>query len=435
MKKQAERFGKLELEHFYKIGLETIKQLETPNGILASSANEIYGCIFGRDSLITALKLLKAYDYNKDSYLLSIAKKVLLGLVKLQGKEVNIESGEEPGRCIHEFRPTKHEYLTKHHNPPWYTYPDGTMKIYDSLDATPLLLICMMKYFERTNDQDLLSSNYENIELAIEWILKFGDKNNDGLIDFQMDPKRKHGGLIAQGWMDSMQYAFFEDHTEPAFPIAPIEVQAYSYLALMLWSRFFKKEKTRMSKLLFDRAQHLKEQFNMQFVLDRKDALIFPFAIDGRGRAMTSKRSNIGHVLWAAEVSQSERKCILDGRFIESLVKSLLQPDIFEPKAGVRTLSMNSRMFDVMSYHNGSIWPHDNSIIAEGMENFGFKEAAMKVRRAVFAAYEYFQTPLELYTAENGKIQECILSNGQGACRQQAWSAATMIADSLALNR
>src|SRR5579884_953831 len=133
-------------QQLWQLALNTIKELETENGILASSREEIFGCIFGRDSLVTCLKLLKVYSRTKDAYLLALVRKSLVNLMQLQGREVNIESGEEPGKCIHEFRPNGHERLTKLLKHPWYVYPDGAMRNYDSVDATPLLLIAAYRY-------------------------------------------------------------------------------------------------------------------------------------------------------------------------------------------------------------------------------------------------------------------------------------------------
>src|SRR6185437_15082746 len=126
-------------EHLWDIGYSALRELETEQGILASGKEEIFGCIFGRDSLITTLEMLRAYERTGDAYLLALAHKVLTNLIALQGKEVNIESGEEPGKCIHEFRPSNHGHLTGHSEHPWYVYPDDVMRNYDTVDATPLL--------------------------------------------------------------------------------------------------------------------------------------------------------------------------------------------------------------------------------------------------------------------------------------------------------
>ncbi|KKQ45752.1 MAG: Amylo-alpha-16-glucosidase [Candidatus Moranbacteria bacterium GW2011_GWC2_37_8] len=422
-------------DYFYNLGMQTIQALEVPGGVLASSAEEIYGCIFGRDSLISALKLLKSHDYESNPYYLYLTRKILEGLLELQGKEINIESGEEPGKCIHEFRATAHERLTKTGTPPWYMYSDGTMRNFDSIDSTPLLLIALYRYFQKSSDTDFIKEKEKNINLALDWILNFGDKNGDGFIDYEKHPERKAGGLDVQSWMDSAESVFHEDDIAVVFPISPVEAQAYSYLALKLWSKYFSEHTKKRAEILSQKAKHLKQEFNKRFVFGQPEYPIFAHAIDNNGKALVSKRSSIGHILWAClnEKDDGKKDCILDKQFIEPLIKNILQPDIFEPTAGIRTLSKESRVFDPISYHNGSIWPHDNSLIAEGMQNFGFKKEAHLVRHAIFSAYTHFQTPIELFAFHEGNYLEYKSQSGQIACREQAWSAASMIADALAL--
>lgn len=422
-------------EKFFKLGLETIKALEVSHGVLASSSQEIYGCIFGRDSLITSLKLLKAYEYDQNPYYLYLTRKILEGLLDLQGKEVNVESGEEPGKCIHEFRATDHEHLTKATTTPWFMYSDGTMRNFDSVDSTLLLLISLYRYLQKSKDANFIEINIDKIKLSLAWIFEFGDKNNDEFIDYQKHPERKAGGLIVQNWMDSAESVFHEDEVDVSFPVAPVEAQGYAYLALKLWSKYFKNESFEFSKKLFEKAEKMKNKFNKKFVLENSDELIFAHALDNHGKPLTSKRSSIGHVLWASLniKDDGERDSILNEEFIKPLINYLMQPDIFEKDAGIRTLSKNSKVFDPISYHNGSIWPHDNSLIAEGMENFGYKKEAFEIRSALFSAYDHFQTPVELFAFHEGNFLEYKSSSGQIACRQQAWCAASMIADSLAL--
>lgn len=426
-----------DLDYFYNLGLRTVKALEVPDGILASSGEEIYGCIFGRDSLITSLKLLRAFRLEPDPYYLELTKKILESLVRLQGKEVNIESGEEPGKCIHEFRKTGHEHLTKS-DQPWYQYPDGTMRNFDTVDATPLLLIALFRYLRSSEDQNFFIEHQDSIELALDWLFDYGDKNGDGFIDYQKNPERKGGGLIVHSWMDSTESVFHEDEGETVFPIAPVEVQAYAYLALVLWSDFYKPLDISRSSRYFYRAKELKELFNEKFVIDdNKPNAAFIHALDGKGKPLSSVRSSIGHVLWASttQLENHEAECILDKRYLESLVQRLMQPDIFVPEAGIRTLSAASRLFDPASYHNGSIWPHDNSIIAEGMENLGYPGEAARIRQALFQAYKHFKTPIELFVYWNEKFHQYKSVGGQIACNQQAWSAASMVADTLELKK
>ena len=415
------------------LGLNTIRELETDLGILASGRQEIYGCIFGRDSLLTALKLLRAYERTGDSYLLALVKKVLANLSQLQGRTVNIESGEQPGKCIHEYRPFGHEHLTRRSNLPWYLYEDGIMRNYDSVDSTPLLLIAINRYWQLSGDQEFLSAMLPTVYAALEWIVFYGDSNGDGFVDYIFPPQRKYGGLITQSWMDSGESLFHEDGSPVPYPIAPVEIQGYVYLALKLWSNYFKNTNQAYADSLASKSQALKSAFNDKYVLHAKGEVSLAFALDGHGNPLTATRSSMGHCLWAAlrPDLDGELDSILDVTLAAKLVDRLLRPDLFEPLAGIRTLSANSPHFDAFSYHNGSIWPHDNGLIVEGFENFGFNAEARLVRQAFSAAVGHFQTPIELFAYFNGKYGEWCSPEGQKACRQQAWSAATLLAESL----
>lgn len=419
----------------WQLGYETLRELETERGVLASGRDEIYGCIFGRDSLITALKLLEVYRKSQDEYFLGVVKKILLNLLDLQGKEVNIESGEEPGKCIHEFRPDKHEHLTKHLDRPWYVYPDSIMRNYDSVDATPLLLIALYEYYSLTKDESFLELVRLHAERAIDWILIYGDTNGDGLIDYRFHPDRNYGGLVTQSWMDSHDSVFHEDGTPIIYPIAPIEAQAYAYVALRAWSKLLYRPG------LLERADQLKKVFNEKFIIEDMQPSLFAddgwmwslaFAVDGVGKPCISPRSSMGHCLWAVyeDEETGELESILDGEYIEKLVKRLMAQDLFTPKAGIRTLSTKSIKFHPMSYHNGSIWPHDTSIIIEGLENFGYTKESERVRKALLHAYRYFRTPIELF-AFDGAITEYRSPTGQTACKKQAWSAAALLSETL----
>jgi glycogen debranching enzyme len=418
--------------HLWDLGYTTIHELETENGILASGREEIYGCIFGRDSLITSLTLLKTYERTGDSYFLTLVKKILFNLASLQGKEVNIQSGEERGKCIHEFRPANHEHLTKALASPWFVYPDNMMRNYDTVDATPLFLIAIHEYYRLTRDHEFMRIMVPHVKSALNWILKYGDTNADGFIDYRFHPDRTSGGLHAQSWMDSSE-SLFHDNGEPvAYPIAPVEVQAYAYAALRRWSHYFMIHNPLLAIRATKKANILKERFNKKFVLQGPLTWNMAFAIDGTGKPLTGTRSSMGHVLWAASKKiDGSMDTILDAAYIPQLVERLMAPDLFEPQAGVRTLSSQSKQFDPGSYHNGSIWPHDTAMIIEGFMNFGYRLEAGRVRKALMSAYEYFKTPLELFVYRDGEYREYQSASGQGACRKQAWSAAALLAESV----
>ncbi len=418
----------------WNLGFDTIRELEVDLGILASGKEEIYGCIFGRDSLITSLKLLRVYENTKDPYFLMLVKKILSTLTDLQGKEINIESGEEPGKCIHEYRPSGHEHLTQSLDIPWYLYPDNIMRNYDSIDSTPLYLITLYRYYQASGDAKFIRSLLPHIKLALDWILIYGDKNQDGFIDYGLNPDRKYGGLVTQSWMDSAESVFHEDESRITYPIAPVEAQSYAFLATKLWSTYFKNSKSNSeqtySETLETYAVHLKSRFNNTYVIKDEMGISLAAGIDGKGKLMTSARSSMGHCLWAClELGRDGiQECIVDDSLVPEIVNRLMQPDLFTPKAGVRTLSTLSRCYAPNSYHNGSIWPHDTSIISEGFELFGYKDAALIIRDALFHAVSHFNTPIELFVYDED-YQEYLDPRGHGACKKQAWSAASLLKD------
>jgi glycogen debranching enzyme len=419
-----------EARFLWDTGLQTIKELEVDEGILASSKEEIYGCIFGRDSLITAQKLLRVYHKTGDSYFLGVVKKILLYLLQLQGKNINIESGEEPGKCIHEFRMTGHERLTKQLAKPWYVYSDNTMRNYDSADATSLLLITLYDYYALTRDEEFLTAVLPSIEAALDWITVYGDINEDGFVDYYLHPDRTFGGLQTQSWMDSNESVFHESGEKVTYPIAPVEVQAYSYLALRQWADYYKDHEHKRSEQLTRKADTLKRLFNEKFVIWDGGEWSIAFVLDGAGKPCVSARSSMGHALWAARRNKrGDWDTILDDEHIPRLVKRIMAPDLFEPMAGVRTLSTRSSQYAANSYHNGSIWPHDTSIIIEGLGNFGFDKEAAQVKNALLKGYAHFQTPIELFVFDNGLISEYLSESGQRACKKQAWSAAALLSE------
>ncbi len=420
-----------ETDVLWNLGFETIKELETELGILASGKEEIFGCIFGRDSLITSLKLIKVYEHTKDPYFADLVKKILLNLASLQGREINIESGEEPGKIIHEFRPNNHDHLTKNIDKPWYVYPDNAMRNYDSIDSTPLFLIACYRYWQLTDDVDFIAALEGNVKLSLNWILNYGDTNGDGFIDYRLNPERKHGGLQTHSWMDSTESVFHEDGTRVVLPIAPVEAQGYAFLALKLWSRFYFYRDASFSTTLKSRATLLKTAFNNTFVTSDARGMILATGIDGNGKLLSIARSSMGHVLWASLEAEKDwvTESILKDEFVPHIVARLMEPDLFETKAGIRTLSSHSKYYSPNSYHNGSIWPHDTSITASGMDIFGYHTESSRIRNALLQALNHFQTPIELFVYDE-TYAEYTSPSGQKACKKQAWAAASMLRDS-----
>ncbi len=415
-----------EAEELWRLGRRSLQELEDERGITASARGEAYGCIFGRDSLITALTLLSFSRQSGDRSYIPLVKKILSNLSKLQGKHVNIESGEEPGKCIHEFRTEKFEHLTKSADP-WYVYPDQTLRNYDTADATSLYLMAFYELYALTGDFFFVENHLQHIVAALWWIFDYGDADDDGLIDYSFHPKRKFGGLKTQSWMDSTESVFFEDKdARPNYPIAPIEVQAYAFVALKNYSDFFRSRDAQFSKRLNERAKSLKHEFNNRFVKPSAHSIAVAYAIDGTGKQLWSARSSMGHALWASYRGGIIPESIIEDKYIPAVVGRLMSRDLFVPGAGIRTLSSGSKRYDATSYHNGSIWPHDSAMVAEGLETFGYVGEAHSVRSGILRAYRHFNTPIELFAYDEGFLEyEGV--NGSRACRVQAWSAASLL--------
>lgn len=412
---------------------QSLLGLATEDGINASGRDEIYGCIFGRDSALTILKIIRVYRKQthkvrpcvRNIELMKICRRALLTLCRLQGMEVNIESGEEPGKFIHEFRKEKFEHL-RNLPKPWYLYPDGFLRNYDSLDSTPLMLIVLYKYWQATGDNQFLISTLPYVELGLNWIITFGDRDKDGLVDYTLHTKRKHGGLTVQSWTDSHQSLRRKNSLFPKYPIAPVEVQGYAWLALKLWSEFFAASAPSFAGKLAGQADYMKKMFNLMFVFRSKGFYFAGQAIDGDKQLIKTITGNPLICLWAAD----KRESIIEDKFIASMIDRAFLPDLFDPDAGIRTMSTLSPTYNPKadSYHNGSFWPVLNGLITEGLENFCFYEKARILKEASLKPIYHFNCPLELYIKdESGNFFEYISASGQTGCKVQAWSAASAL--------
>lgn len=408
---------------------QSLLDLATEDGINASGKDEIYGCIFGRDSAKTILKILKSHQKQPSLELLEICRKGLLTLCSLQGKEVNIESGEEPGKFIHEFRKDKFDHLLALKKP-WYLYDDGNLRNYDSIDSTPLILIALYKYFQITLDSKFLISVLPQVEMGLNWIITYGDKDKDNLVDYTLHKDRIHGGLVVQSWTDSYESLMQKDGKFPTYPIAPIEVQAYTWLALKLWARFYKTQSPKFAQKLERFASELKEIFNKLFIFKDGEYYFGAQAIDGNKNLIKTITANPLICLWATDITDTKVECILEEKYIDSMIERAFLPDLFDKDAGIRTMSKNSPTFNPSenSYHNGSFWPMLNGLITEGLEIWGYKSKAAALKKASLKPIYHFNSPIELYMKDpEGNLSEFVSPTGQVGCRVQAWSAASAL--------
>ncbi len=406
-----------------------LRDLETTDGINASGKDEVFGCIFGRDSFITILKLLKTYRTKKDSDLLAICRKTLLTHTKLQGKTINIESGEQPGKFIHEYRVDKYERLINRPRP-WYVYPDKILRNYDSIDATPLGLIAIHEYYQITKDEAFLRTVLPSVRDGLQWIMRYGDMDDDYLLEYELPVSRKFGGLVVQSWTDSVATLVDKSGTMPPYPIAPVEVQAIAYMALTLWSDFFMHEKQseKGAQALDKFAKELKKSFEKQFLLKDKGKWYLAQALDGKKRPIPTITSNPLLCLWASYRKNGKTIGILPEGIVDDIVARGFQPDLFVSHAGIRTMSSESPTFNPSenSYHNGSFWPMLNGLILEGLENYGFLKEAKMLTIAMLEPIYHFDSPIELYIEKEGSYIPYKSIYGQSSCMNQAWSAAAL---------
>lgn len=414
----------MDRNHLYQLAHNSLINLATEDGINASGKEDLFNCIFGRDTALTVLKILRAHQKQPSPKLLEISKKALQTMTTLQGTEINIESGEQPGKFIHEFRRVNFDHLLRGEKP-WYVYPDGLMRNYDSLDSTPLTLIAIYRYWEITQDNEFLLAVLPTVEAGLNWMVTFGDLDKDQLLEYEFAKERRFGGLNVHSWTDSNQSMLKQDGTFPTYPIAPIEVQSFAWLALKLWSNFYLDQSLIFSHKLSSYADSMKKQFNEKFIFKENGLFYGAQALDGEKIQLRTITANPLLCLWAAYKTES----IIDSRYIKDFIQRAFLPDMFLEDAGLRTMSALAPNFNPNedSYHNGSFWPILNGLIVEGLENFEFLEESQKLQQASLLPFLHFTSPVELYIRNGQGYALYQSSHGQISCQDQAWSAAALL--------
>jgi glycogen debranching enzyme len=355
-----------------------------------------YSVPFGRDGILTALEYLWVDP--------SMARGVLQFLASTQATKTDAARDAEPGKIVHEIR---HGELAALGEIPFGCY-------YGTIDATPLFVVLAGEYFQRTADRATIEALWPNLERALEWIDRYGDIDGDGYVEYA---RRSATGLVNQGWKDSEDSVFHADGRLATGSIALCEVQGYAYLARVHAARLARTLGREDHAGELERAAgRLREQFERDFWCE--DLGAYALALDGDKRACRVVTSNAGHVLWSGIASDEHAR---------RTGSTLMSPRSFSGW-GVRTLAEGEPRYNPMSYHDGSIWPHDNAIIAMGLARYGMKREAAAIARAMYDASVF---------ADLHRLPELFCGFARGpecegptlypvACSPQAWASAAV---------
>ncbi|HEY6304893.1 MAG TPA: glycogen debranching N-terminal domain-containing protein [Candidatus Angelobacter sp.] len=349
--------------------------------------------LFGRDSLITSYQML---PFSPE-----LAATTLHALAGAQGKKEEEVTEEEPGRILHELRFGELTHFRERPQAPYY----------GASDTTPLFLVLLDEYERWTGDTELVKSLEPNARAALDWIDKWGDRDGDGYIEYQ---RKTNLGLDNQCWKDSWNSILFRDGTLAPTPRATCEIQGYAYDGKVRCARLAREiwKDEALAVKLEKQAAELKRRFNEDFwIPDRK---FFAVALDGHKKKVDSLCSNIGHLLWSGIVDQE--KAI-------ALREHLMGPKMFSGW-GIRTMAEGEGGYNPIEYHNGTVWPHDCTIIAAGLARYGFRNDAAEIIAGVLESSVAFQYRLPEVFAGYERSKTCFPVQYPTACLPQAWAAA-----------
>ena len=377
------------------LGALRIQDPDHPSRVVVAAGAPWFMTLFGRDSLWASEMALPVDP--------SLALGTLRTLADRQGTVVDTTSEEEPGKILHEVRLDVSSSLAL----------GGKSAYYGSVDATPLFVTVLGSVSRWGFAKDVISELLPNADRALDWIRDYGDRDGDGFVEYG---RPNEHGLINQGWKDSWDGINFADGSIAEPPLALCEVQAYVHGAYMAraWMAYDDGQLTLAAELR-ERADRLKKKFNEEFWLPDKG--YYAVALDKDKRPVDACASNMGHCLWFGLIDEDKAPLV---------VERLMSPEMFSGW-GVRTLASDMGAYNPASYHNGSVWPHDNALIAAGLLRYGFVEEAQRIATALFEAAEFSGGRLpELFCGfDREQFREPVPY--PTACSPQAWAATTPI--------
>ncbi|MDO3702127.1 glycogen debranching N-terminal domain-containing protein [Micromonospora sp. C28SCA-DRY-2] len=351
--------------------------------------------MFGRDSILTCLQTLP--------FTPQLSQTTLRILAALQGTRFDDFRDEDPGRILHEMRYGETAAFEEQPHTPYY----------GSVDATPLFVVLLDEYEKWTGDAALVKELEQESRAALKWVDDYADLVGNGYIWYER--RNSDTGLENQCWKDSWDSVSYRDGKLPPFPRATCEVQGYAYDAKMRAARLAREfwDDPEYADRLEREAAQLKERFNRDFWVE--DGEFYALALDPDGRQCDVLSSNIGHLLWSG---------IVDHERAEKIAQHLVGPRLFSGW-GVRTLAEGEVRYNPIGYHNGTIWPFDNSFIAWGLRRYGFAEESAIIASGILDAARYFQGRLpEAFGGYPRELTKFPVEYPT-ACSPQAWSTGT----------
>jgi glycogen debranching enzyme len=374
------------------LGALRIFDPEHPEQPVIAAGAPWFMTLFGRDALITSWMALLVDP--------SLAQGVLETLARFQGTEVDDRTEEEPGRILHEVRFEQAPSLAF----------GGASSYFGTADATPLFVMLTGELRRWGLADDAVARLLPHVDRALEWIENYGDRDGDGYVEYA---RRSPTGLVNQGWKDSWDGVSFADGRLPEAPVALCEVQGYTYAAYLARAHFAQEAGDDVCVARYrDKAAALKEAFNRDFWLE--DQGWFAMGLDADKQPIDALASNVGHCLWTGIADEDKARRVAD---------HLLSPAMFSGW-GIRTLATTMARYNPVSYHNGSVWPHDTAICAAGLMRYGFADDAMRVVEGL----------LDVVSALDGRLPELFAGLDRSelpvpvpyptSCSPQAWAAA-----------